>query len=283
MKEDRSAAGAFFDLSGRAKLRVRGTDVVRFLNGQITNDLRKATVTEAVEACVLNAKGKLNAHLFIHALAAGAYQLDAEAELRSILPERLERYIIADDVEIEDVSEQLALFHILASVRPDLPNEQRIVQARRYRDVGWDLWTTAGEREKTRLFLAARFAFQDEAAAEQLRLAAGLPAWGRELSDEIIPIEANLEERCIDYEKGCYIGQEIISRIKMSGPTNKRLRGLISLGGEGLKPGLRLHAIPGGRPAPRPPGSRRPSRSGRPSRRRRSAAGPCVPPPVPSR
>ncbi|PYJ72082.1 MAG: hypothetical protein DME72_08685, partial [Verrucomicrobia bacterium] len=59
--------GGFFDLSERTKLRIAGSDRVRFLNGQITNDVRKATESTAIEACVLNAKGKLNAHLFLSA------------------------------------------------------------------------------------------------------------------------------------------------------------------------------------------------------------------------
>jgi folate-binding protein YgfZ len=66
--------------------------------------------------------------------------------------------------------------------------------------------------------------------------------WGRELTNDIIPIEANLEQRAIDYQKGCYIGQEVISRIKMSGQTNKRLCGLISLDNLPLQPGMKLAA-----------------------------------------
>jgi len=62
-----------------------------------------------------------------------------------------------------------------------------------------------------------------------MRIEQGIPRWGRELTEEVIPIEANLEERTIDYDKGCYIGQEVISRMKMSGQTNKRLCGLVSL------------------------------------------------------
>ena len=73
-----------------------------------------------------------------------------------------------------------------------------------------------------------------------MRIEQGIPRWGRELTDEIIPIEANLEERAVDYEKGCYIGQEVISRIKMSGQTNKRLCGLISLDDIPLQAGMRL-------------------------------------------
>jgi folate-binding protein YgfZ len=75
-----------------------------------------------------------------------------------------------------------------------------------------------------------------------MRIEQGLPGWSRELTDQIIPIEANLEERTIDYEKGCYIGQEVISRIKMSGQTNKRLCGLISLNNTPLQPGMKLVA-----------------------------------------
>ena len=76
------------DLSARAKLRVTGADRFRFLNGQITNDLRKATETVAVEACVLNAKGKVNAHIFIAALGESLL-IDAEPELRETLRARL--------------------------------------------------------------------------------------------------------------------------------------------------------------------------------------------------
>ncbi|HJY53347.1 MAG TPA: glycine cleavage T C-terminal barrel domain-containing protein, partial [Candidatus Udaeobacter sp.] len=75
-----------------------------------------------------------------------------------------------------------------------------------------------------------------------MRIEQGLPRWGRELTDEIIPIEANLEQRTIDYQKGCYIGQEVISRMKMSGQTNKRLCGLISLNNTPLQPGMKLVA-----------------------------------------
>jgi folate-binding protein YgfZ len=73
-----------------------------------------------------------------------------------------------------------------------------------------------------------------------MRIEQGIPRWGRELTEEIIPIEANLEQRTIDYQKGCYIGQEVISRIKMSGQTNKRLCGLVSLDDIPLQSGMKL-------------------------------------------
>jgi folate-binding protein YgfZ len=90
--------------------------------------------------------------------------------------------------------------------------------------------------------LSSAFALLDSAAVEIMRIEQGVPRWGSELTEEIIPIEANLEERTIDYEKGCYIGQEVISRIKMSGQTNKRLCGLISLNDIPLQPRMKLAA-----------------------------------------
>jgi len=90
--------------------------------------------------------------------------------------------------------------------------------------------------------LASAQLFIDSGAAHVIRIEQGLPRGGRELTDEIIPIEADLEQRTIDYQKGCYIGQEVISRIKMSGQTNKRLCGLISLNNTPLQPGMKLVA-----------------------------------------
>ena len=238
----RSETGrAFFqDLSARAKLRITGADRFRFLNGQITNDLRKASETAAMEACVLNAKGKLNAQIFIGVLGE-TFLIDAEPELRETLRARLERYVIADDVQIEDVTDEFSLLHVFTE-EPPAPDSGRIVSARRFAATGWDIWSNSARHDVVRHELASAYLFIDSATADVMRIEQGLPRWGRELTDEIIPIEANLEQRTIDYEKGCYIGQEVISRIKMSGQTNKRLCGLISLNNMPLQPGMKLVA-----------------------------------------
>jgi len=230
----------FLDLSARAKLRVTGADRLRFLNGQITNDLRKANETVAIEACVLNAKGKVNAHIFVGALGESLL-IDAEPELGETLRARLERYIIADDVQIEDVTDEFSLFHVVTEESRAF-GPGRIVSARRFAATGRDIWGDRARHDTLRADLSSEFAFVDSAAAELMRIEQGLPRWGRELTEEIIPIEANLEQRTVDYQKGCYIGQEVISRIKMSGQTNKRLCGMISLNNMPLQPGMKLVA-----------------------------------------
>lgn len=232
---------AFFDCSDRVKLRLTGADTSRFLNGQITNDLRKASAASAIQASVLNAKGKLSAHVFI-STENGAFLLDADAELREDLPARLERYVIADDVQIEDVTESFSIFHVTGDTAPTVPLPARSIAANRFGCPGWDLWIDPAERERLRQTLAADFAFCDDACAEVFRIEQGIPRWGRELTGEIIPVEANLEPTSIDYSKGCYIGQEVISRMKMSGQTNKCLCGLVSISGGPLQAGMRLRA-----------------------------------------
>ncbi len=236
---DNPQAGAFFDLSPRAKYRFAGADRVRYLNGQVTNDVRKATPDTLLEACVLNAKGKLNGLVFIQA-QEDAFLLDADEVLRETLGARLERYVIADDVQIADVTDELALFHVIAGMAPDLPGDYTMVAANRYGCAGWDLRSDTAERKRIAQHLSSLFSCCDEECVETFRIERGIPRWGHELTEEIIPVEANLEAATIDYGKGCYIGQETISRMKMSGQANKRLVGLVSVSDKSLRPKMRL-------------------------------------------
>ena len=74
---------------------------------------------------------------------------------------------------------------------------------------------------------------------DTLRVEAGVPKWGFELTEDTIPVEAGLDLTSIDYNKGCYVGQEVISRLKSIGSVNKHLRGFVAAQGE-LKAGMRL-------------------------------------------
>jgi folate-binding protein YgfZ len=232
----------FFDLSSRVKLRVSGADRVRFLNGQLTNDIRKASETASIEACVLNAKGKMDAHLFAHA-DGDSFLLDADPALQSFLQTRLEKYIIADDVQIEDVAERLSIFHVIGAGPAKLSVAARTVETDRFGQPGHDIWSDTADHARVAAELGREFEFFDENCTELFRIEQGIPRWGRELTNEIIPVEANLEKRCIDYEKGCYIGQETISRMKMSGQRNKQLCGLVSLSGSPIESGAKLFPI----------------------------------------
>src|SRR4051812_10174998 len=131
--------GVFLDLAPRAKLRVTGSDRFRYLNGQLTNDLNKASATNAITACLLNAKGKIDNYVFV-SVQDDSFVIDSEPDIGGKLPARLERYIIADDVQLEDIGSSFTIFHVLGGELPELPKRCRIVAAKRFREAGHDIW-----------------------------------------------------------------------------------------------------------------------------------------------
>jgi tRNA-modifying protein YgfZ len=226
------------DLSDRAKLRVTGPDRIRFLNGQLTNDIANLKPGASAYTCALSAKGKLCGDLFVTPLE-DALLLDYEPALRDSMPARLEKYLIADEVELEDVTEQFALFHVAGIVLPDaiLP-EGTVTTSNRFAVDGKDLLLPAILKNVVPK-LVNETPLTDS-KLEEFRIEQGIPRWGTELSEEVIPNEAGLDERAISYTKGCYLGQEIISRIKSLGHVNRHLRGVRLINGSDLEPGDKL-------------------------------------------
>ncbi len=232
--------GGIADLSDRLKLRFTGADRVRFLNGQVTADVRKLTAGAALPACVTTAKGKLCGDVLIHS-AGEALFVDADAALRETLPARFERYIIADDVTLEDMTDNVRLIHLVgATLEPANFSERSL--ANRFGAPGLDLFLATERFEETWEQLAAGRVVFDESFAELLRIEAGIPRWGRELGEDTLPPEAGLDRTHIDYHKGCYIGQEVISRIKSVGHVNRELTGFIATSGGALTAGAALFA-----------------------------------------
>jgi folate-binding protein YgfZ len=235
--------GGVADLSSRLKLRVTGADRVRFLNGQVTANVTRVVPGHALPTCITTAKGRLCADAVLHA-TGDALLLDADAALGGSLGPRLERYIISDDVTVTDVTDDLRLIHLLGDVAPaaDLTDAAACVdRAHRFGRDGWDLFLTPDAFEKIWPALTKCAAILDIELQETIRIEAGTPRWGFELTENTLPPEAGLDRTHIDYHKGCYIGQEVISRLKSVGHVNRELTGFIS-NGEPLAPGTMLFA-----------------------------------------
>lgn len=217
-----TAQGGWVNLSARAKWRLSGNDRVRYLNGQITQDARLASPARALYACVTNVKGRIEGDVFFHADAEALF-LDAEPDLREPLGLRLERYLIADDAELTDVTEAWQLWHrfgqAATAADPPLPAGARALTSLRLGLPGQDLWLPAASA-----FTPPNDALMlDEAEYEALRILRGQPRHPNELNAETFPQEAGLEERAMSFTKGCYIGQEILSRIKTTGKMPRQL------------------------------------------------------------
>jgi len=226
--------GGRLDLSARAKWRILGADRQRYLNGQVTNDVRKAKADETLYACVTNAKGRMEGDVYVRTSSEpdGPLWLDAEAELREGLGMRLEKYVVADDVEIQEVTDEWRLWHFFGAassrvVRASLPEGAVAVRSLRLREEGVDVWLPSSAPG---LDLTEGAEVLTDEEFEQLRIVEGVPRWPRELNGNVFPQEAGLESRVMDFFKGCYIGQEILSRIKSTGKMPHRLAAFTTVG-----------------------------------------------------
>jgi aminomethyltransferase len=215
---------------------------------------------EVVYSALLTAKGKMITDLRVYREGEEGFLLDipqagfdgAAANFKKFLPPRLAR--------VEDRSHDLVLLTLMGPESPSLlgkvtaamglavPAKEvralkegeeilsalpsghsfRVGRSGRSHAEGWDLLLSASMAEE----LADRMATQGavpltETSLNVLRIEKGRPAFGRDMDEDTIPLEAGIQDRAIDYEKGCYTGQEVIIRIRDRGQVNKELRGLL--------------------------------------------------------
>jgi folate-binding protein YgfZ len=242
------------DLSFRSRICLTGADRIRFLHGQVTNDVKKLRVGEGCYSAITTAKGKMESDLNIFALA-DELLLDFEPGLTEKISARLEKFIVADDVQIVDVAPHYGLLSVQGSkatevVRslnlfPEIPTQQlgsiKISDATlgeiylannpRLGTSGFDLFVPNNSLGAVadKLIAAAKQIGGRAVgwtAFEAARIEAGIPRFGADMDETNIPLECGIESRAIVYNKGCYIGQEVINRIHSVGHVNKELRGL---------------------------------------------------------
>lgn len=202
--------GSWYEVEERCVLRLSGPDRVRYLNGQVSNDVSVDLENKAVPACVCSAKGKVEALVWITA-ETDALIVDGELSQRETLLERLDRYLIADDCEWEDVTGSRRLFHVLD---PNLEGKKTT----RLFSPGTDLWTTSDTPD----FLNESLKLSSK-TVEEAELLSLIPKAGYEINGESFPAELGLDKIAVSFEKGCYLGQEVVSRIKSVGRTRGEL------------------------------------------------------------
>ena len=200
-------SGGYFPLRHRSRIRLTGADRVRYLNGQLTADIIKLAGETAKPALLLSAKGKLCAPVLVWK-DNDALVVEVVESLREESLARLERYIISDDVVLEDMVPGPQVFHVFGTgVSP-----AGSLKINRLGVPGFDT-----ETEPTHLLMA------EPAEVELLRIARALPVWGAELDTNTLPQEARLEITSVDFDKGCYVGQEVVSRLRSVGRVNRLL------------------------------------------------------------
>lgn len=243
------------DLSHRGRVCLIGEDRARFLNGQVTNNIANLRPGQGCYAALLTAKGKMESDVHVHCLA-DELLLDFEPGLTNRVVARLEKYIVADQVEVVDLSGAYGLLSLqgpeaagvvgrlgLADRLPEgdhdgvvivdeAAGEMVLACHSRFGTGGFDLFVpqTALEQVATRLQTAVTEnggCLGGWEAAEIARVEAGLPRYGQDMDETFLPLEANVESRAIRYDKGCYVGQEVINRIHTIGRVNRSMCGFL--------------------------------------------------------
>jgi len=236
------SAAAWFDLGARGRIVVRGRDRARLLHNLTSNDVKQLAPGTACYAFLLNAQGRIQADVTLLAFE-DRFLLDTEPELREKLPQHIRRYIIADQVELEDVT---AATTAIALEGPQaeqvLEKTAAPVPAANYDHLPWSdfenatvarlsitaqpgfrVYCTAGSAGEIVRRLAAAGAVA--AAAEDVRAVRvenGRPRYGDDIRDTSLPQETG-QMRAVSFRKGCYLGQEIVERIRAQGHVNRKL------------------------------------------------------------
>ncbi|MGQ0506437.1 MAG: CAF17-like 4Fe-4S cluster assembly/insertion protein YgfZ [Myxococcaceae bacterium] len=233
---------ALFDAAGREFLRVTGPDRASFLHGMVTNEVNKLPPGHATYAALLTNKGAMVGDARLWNLGDDIL-LDVEPGYGAKVKAGLEKYLISEDAEIHDITSELSLLWLggpkTPSLFPTVPTLNTFVATQ----VGGATVKVIGSAliEKHAVELLVPSAQKQEVVdaittlgfqpihfdtLEALRIEAGVPRFGQDMDETTIPLEANLI-RAIDYNKGCYIGQEVIARATFRGHMNRKLTGLV--------------------------------------------------------
>jgi tRNA-modifying protein YgfZ len=224
-----------------AALIVRGPDAAEYLQGQLTNDIEALEREAGCYTALLDRKGHLQADMRLLHLENDDLWIDLEPELAPAVLQHLRTYSIGREVEVEEVSERWAIISVIGPRARELTGFDGLgsEHAQRFREwdgidvlgvatnVGVDLLTrTDSAPALVQRLEAAGAAEVSEDAAEIIRVESGRPRFGRDMGPESMPAEADITERAVDFDKGCYIGQEPVARLHYRGRPNRTLRGL---------------------------------------------------------
>lgn len=263
----RQAVGVV-DWSPRGFLTVTGADHVDFLHRMLSNDVQGLAPGQGNYSLLLTVQGHIVADLHLWRMDDHVL-LETHLATKEPLRETLEKYVIADDVAVEDQSEQLTALLVEGPAAASLlgaagaavlPGKEfnhtwvklgetpvHVARLSQTGSAGYALLFVVEYAQNVWDALAAaraRVPWQPVgwAALNVLRTEAGIPWYGVDLAATTLPPEAGLETRAISYTKGCYVGQEIIERIRSRGHVNRKLTGLVVEDGSVPPAGTKLLA-----------------------------------------
>jgi aminomethyltransferase len=249
---------AWLALDTRGRLLARGRDRVRFLHNITSNEVKKMAPGAGCYAFLLTAQGRVQADLHLFCFP-DRFLIDTEPDLRAKVPGLILKYKVADQIELEDVTDQTASIAlegptaaaILAACGAPVPEadcahaawgDSTVARVSLTGQPGYRLYGPADQRPEwiSQLASAGAPPATDE-DARLVRIENGKPRYGDDIRDTSLPQETG-QLHAVSFSKGCYLGQEIVERIRSQGRVNWKLVRVEIAASEPLAPGARLTA-----------------------------------------
>lgn len=213
----------YADRSDRGKLKVSGPQAAWFLDQILTQRFEAVEPGVPIETAMLTVHGRMTAYAECIGIADGAILCHYEPELRPGFQDDLQRYVFATQVELADVTDDYGLV-LLGG-----PGHEAAAA-----DLGGPVHPTGAlgspaayvwvERDRLDGALAGISGRRvPEHELEAIRIANGIPRWGRDMDTKTFPQEVGIEERAVEFDKGCYLGQEAMAKIHFRGRVNRKL------------------------------------------------------------
>ena len=261
----RDGGAGLIDLSARGRILISGSEAVMFLNGLVTNDMKTLAVNTWMPAVFPNVQGRLLAAVRIIHRDDG-FLIDTENATRDTVVKLLERFTLAGDFRLADLTENTAQLSIqgaqasetmaavfgetIANLVRDAVagvdwqgKQVTVIRATHTAEDGFDLFAdmTAVETLRDAFIKAGAQPIGDD-TVETLRIEAGIARYGIDMDETNVVTETNLDD-AVSFTKGCYLGQEIIARIKYRGHVARKLAGLIFAGEASLESGAKIFSV----------------------------------------
>jgi folate-binding protein YgfZ len=241
-----------YDLGFRAWISLSGGDRVRWLNGMVTNNIRDLAAGHGVYAFLLNPQGRILGDMVVYN-QGGALAVETDRGQMEKIVATFDHYIIMDDVEVSDVGEKQtalgvagpksrAVLNAAGIEVPELQPLQTItpqcncdcgcvectvVRGEDARPESYEIWLAPKDVYKTwQALLAAGATAVGSEALEMQRIGAGVPLYGVDIRERDLPQETE-QMRALNFNKGCYVGQEIVERIRSRGNVHRKFTGFL--------------------------------------------------------
>ncbi len=261
--ELRAGCGVY-DLGYRAKISITGGDRVRWLNGMVTNNIRDLAVGRGVYAFLLNPQGRILGDLYANNRGDSILVDTDRSQVEKILA-TFDHYIIMDDVEARNLDQMTALGvagpkarEVLRASGIEIPETQALqifdakctcdcecmtciaVRGENPAYESYELWLAPGDVRKTWDALVAHGATRvGSEALEMQRVVAGIPVYGVDIRERDLPQETE-QARALNFNKGCYVGQEIVERIRSRGAVHRKFSGFVAEGAGEIVPTAKI-------------------------------------------